>query len=214
MKGVADLYKDLEEVGCAKVKKFQVSQSEANAFNLGDLFNRIDSLMNVDAGTFVKLYVDDELMMSDTRMECLSNRDFIINAHGDVMIAGLGIGLVLYNLESKVKSGQITSITVYEKHQDVIDLIGHRFPNLPLKIICKDILTYKPPKGEKYDTIYFDIWPTIDYEKNLPEIKMLHNRWKFHKKNKESWMNSWMKEFMQQKRDEDRREENRYGWRW
>lgn len=119
------------------------------------------------------------------------------------MIAGLGIGLILDNLRDKIKSKEVTSITIYEKYQDVIDLVYPKFKDLPIKVIHEDILKYNPPKEEKYDTIYFDIWATIDYERNLPQIKMLHNRWKFHKKRKSSYMNSWMKEYMQAQRKKD-----------
>lgn len=160
--------------------------------------------MQISPGEFIKLYVDGELMMSDTLMEKTTNQEFVDAARGDVMVAGLGIGLILHNIRDKVKSGLITSITVYEKYQDVIDLISPIFKDLPIKYVCKDILEYKPAKDEKYDTIYFDIWAEISTD-NLKEIRMLHNRWKSRKKSKDSYMNSWMKEFLQhRKRQEDR----------
>ena len=57
-----------------------------------------------------------------------------------------------------------------------------------------------------YDTIYFDIWPTIDTN-NLKDIRILHNRWKFHKR-QDGWMDSWVKQKLQNMK----REENRYYW--
>lgn len=202
MNGVERLYKDREEKGLAKLYKFNISKEEANFCNLRVIL-RGESMMRISDGTFVKLYVNGELMMSDTDMEKRTNYDFIRNAYGDIMIAGLGIGLILDNLRDKIKSKEVKSITIYEKYQDVIDLISPKFSDLPIRFICEDILSYKPQKDEKYDTIYFDIWPTIDYERNLPQIKLLHNRWKSHKKNKDSWMNSWMKEFMQNQKRKD-----------
>lgn len=196
------MYKDREEKGLAKLYKFNISKEEANFYNLRVTL-RGESMMSISDGTFVKLYVNGELMMSDTDMEKRTNYDFIRNAYGDIMIAGLGIGLILDNLRDKIKSKEVKSITIYEKYQDVIDLISPKFSDLPIRFICEDILSYKPQKDEKYDTIYFDIWPTIDYERNLPQIKLLHNRWKSHKKNKDSWMNSWMKEFMQNQKRKD-----------
>lgn len=202
MNGVERLYKDREEKGLAKLYKFDISKEEANFYNLRVIL-RGEPMMSISDGTFVKLYVNGELMMSDTDMEKRTNYDFIRNAYGDIMIAGLGIGLILDNLRDKIKSKEVKSITIYEKYQDVIDLISPKFSDLPIRFICEDILSYKPQKDEKYDTIYFDIWPTIDYERNLPQIKLLHNRWKSHKKNKDSWMNSWMKEFMQNQKRKD-----------
>lgn len=152
-------------------------------------------LVAYQKATITSEYVDGVLMMSDTDMEKHTNEEFVRNAHGDVMIAGLGIGLILDNLEDKVRSGEIQSITVYEKYQDVIDLVYPKYKHLPLKVICQDILEYKPSKNETYDTIYFDIWPDINSD-NLTEIKMLHNRWKFRKR-EGGWMDSWMKYYLQ-----------------
>lgn len=198
MKGVEELYKDIEEIGIAKIIKFSLNEDDIKLYNLRSILNS-ESFMIMRQDTFVKLYVDGVLMMSDTDMEKRSNIEFIKNAKGDIMIAGLGIGLIIDNLRKKIQNKEVTSITVYEKYQDVIDLIGPKFKDLPIKIICKDILEYRPSKEEKYDTIYFDIWPDINID-NLIEIRMLHNRWKNHKKTKDSWMNSWMKEFLQRRK--------------
>lgn len=202
MRGVSNLFPKDESLGCASIKKFEISASEAKFYNLRVAF-REDPIMMVTPGSFVKLYVNNELMMSDTLMEKTTNRDFIYHAKGDVMIAGLGIGLILENLRAKIESKEVTSITIYEKFQDVIDLVAPKYSDLPVTYHCKDILTYSPPKEEKYDTIYFDIWPSIDYSYNLPQIRTLHNRWKFHKKTSDSYMNSWMKEFLQAQKRRD-----------
>lgn len=212
MEGVANIFKldngDIINNGVARLQGFSIDKSQCRQHNLLALFNGSGWFESVTEGNYIKLSVNGQLMMSDTDMEKRTNRDFIANAHGDVMIAGLGIGLILHNLEPKVKTGEVTSITVYEKYQDVIDLIAPYYQHLPLTIKCEDILEYKPLKGETYDTIYFDIWPTISTD-NLNEIKMLHNRWKFHKR-KGSWMNSWVKEFLQ--REKRKEYNNSYWW--
>lgn len=212
MKGVTDIF-NIEngssiECGVAKLCAYSIGNEQASMFNLGALFSGHGSFRQISVGDYVKLYVDGVLMMSDTDMEKRTNIDFIKNAHGDVMIAGLGIGLILHNLEEKVKTGEVTSITVYEKYQDVIDLVAPYYKHLPLTIKCADILEYVPPKNETYDTIYFDIWPTISTD-NLQEIKLLHNRWKFHKRTG-GWMDSWVKKFLQRKRQRENR--SSYWW--
>lgn len=208
MEGVADRFRDFTEsksLGGAYLKKFEITPEVSQALVLSALLNS-DPLQQCAPGKYVKLYVDGELVMSDTDMEKISNTELVYNAHGDVMLAGLGIGLLLHNLKPKVIDGTVRSITVYEQSQDVIDLVSPYYSDIPnLRIIQQDILEYKPPREEKYDTICFDIWPTIDYENNLPEIRMLHNRWKSHKRNKDAYMNSWMKEFMQRKRERDKK---------
>lgn len=212
MKGVTDIFNiengSSRECGVAKLCAYSIDNKQASMFNLGALFSGYEAFQQISVGDYVKLYVNGVLMMSDTDMEKRTNIDFIKNAHGDVMIAGLGIGLILNNLEEKVKTGEVTSITVYEKYQDVIDLVAPYYEHLPLTIKCVDILEYVPPKDETFDTIYFDIWPTISTD-NLKEIKLLHNRWKFHKRTG-GWMDSWIKGFLQRERERENR--SSYWW--
>lgn len=206
MKGVYEIFNDFEtskSVGCAELRKFELDERASNATWLRGLLNGFPDEY-CSPGKYVKLYVDGELVMSDTNMEKDSNREVIDKACGDVLLVGLGIGLLLHNLRQKIQEGVVRSVTVYEKEQDVIDIVAPYYRDLPnLKIVCRDIMEYRPPKEEKYDTIYFDIWPTIDYKRNLPEIRMLHNRWKFRKRDGNAFMNSWMKEFMQYEREQD-----------
>ena len=198
MNGVEHKFKSEEQKGLARIVKFDISREESKKLNMYSLFRREPYFMQVGEGTFVRLIVDGTLMMSDTHMERRTNEAFVSKAHGDVMIAGLGIGLILNALEDKVKSGEVKSITVYEKYQDVIDLVLPKYKHLPIKVICKDILEYRPEKGETYDTIYFDIWPCIT-DDNLSQIKILHNRWKFRKR-EGAYMDSWMKAYLQKAR--------------
>lgn len=210
MEGVYNIFSlkenETKNLGIATLRSFSISDEESKVYNLRSLFNGNGGFDYVTAGQYVKLSVNNILMMSDTDMEKRTNYEFISNAKGDVMIAGLGIGLILHNLEKKVKTGEVKSITIYEKYQDVIDLITPYYKHLPINVKCEDILNYLPPKEEIYDTIYFDIWPTIDTD-NLKDIRILHNRWKFHKR-QDGWMDSWVKQKLQNMK----REENRYYW--
>ena len=210
MEGVYNIFSlkenETKNLGIATLRSFSISNEESKVYNLKSLFNGNGGFDCVTAGQYVKLSVNNILMMSDTDMEKRTNYEFISNAKGDVMIAGLGIGLILHNIEKKVKTGEVKSITVYEKYQHVIDLITPYYKHLPITVKCEDILNYLPPKEEIYDTIYFDIWPTIDTN-NLKDIRILHNRWKFHKR-QDGWMDSWVKQKLQNMK----REENRYYW--
>lgn len=183
--------------GVAKISTFEFSSEQNPLYNMrvvmdgGWMFRMLD-------GKHIRLFVDGEMMMSDTNMERISNEEFVRNANGRVFIAGLGIGMIIHNLKEKIDSGEVTEVVVMEKYQDVIDLVSPYIEGLPVKYVCEDVLTYKPSKDDVFDTIYFDIWATIG-EENLDEIKMLHNRWK-NKKNKSnprSWMDSWMKKYLQ-----------------
>lgn len=210
MEGVINRYPDVDVVsqGVATLQTFHISEDDAQRANLATLFARGHYFERVYSGDYVKLYVEGQLMMSDTHMERLTNQEFVHQAHGKVMIAGLGIGLILNALQNKIQTGEVTSIVIYEKYQDVIEIVGPRYKDLPLEIRCEDILTYRPQKDEKYDTIYFDIWPSVCSD-NLEQIAMLHQRWKTHKE-KGGWMSSWMVDYLRQQRKEEQRQ--RYYW--
>lgn len=189
--------KEKKEQGVACISGFEFKNSDNPLFNLravrdgGDMFRMTD-------GKYVRLHVDGELMMSDTRMERISNSHFVMYAHGRVFIAGLGVGLILHNLRSKVESGQITEIVVMEKYQDVIDLVSPYYSDMPIKYVLADVLEYEPTEEDVFDTIYFDIWATI-CEDNLMQIYDLEFRWGGHLTagNDRAWMNSWMKEYLE-----------------
>jgi len=199
MKGVYDIFG--LEVG--EVKKVGGAVLTAYEFKDDPLYNMRairdgGHLFTMLPGKYVRLAVNKQLMMSDTRMERLSNQEFIQRANGHVLIAGLGIGLIIENIKDKLATGMVQSITVIEKYKDVIKLVKPYFKHEKIKIVEADIMDWQPPTGMKYDTIYFDIWPTI-CEDNLPEISKLHNRFKFkvNRSNPKWFMNSWMKEYIQ-----------------
>ena len=150
-------------------------------------------------GKFVRLTVNGKLMMSDTTMERISNLDFINNAKGRVMIAGLGIGLIL---EAILNKEEVSEVVVIEKYQDVIDLVEPIYQHPKLKIICADIFEHEMPTSEKFDVIYFDIWADISTS-NLVEMKKLHNKYKVNKRSKDSFMDSWLRDFLKQRLKEE-----------
>lgn len=101
MKGVADMYRQNEQQGLCRIEKFTISRQEAKVYNFGNLFSGCSD-MNVSEGEYVKLYVNGRLYMSDTDMERSSNLPFVQHAHGDVMVAGLGIGLIINALRERL----------------------------------------------------------------------------------------------------------------
>jgi hypothetical protein len=193
IEGMLDIYPETISVekGVAKIIKFELSESEARMGNMHSVMEGESWLFHVKPGKYVKLLVNGQSMMSDTDMERRSNFDFIHNANGHVLIAGLGIGLII---KAIINQPKIKSITVIEKYQDVIDLVGPKFNHPKLKIVCADIFEWLPEPGTKYDTIYFDIWPDI-CEDNYEEIKQLHARARKYKSDI-CWVDSWMHTFL------------------
>ncbi len=143
----------------------------------------------IQPGTYLVMRINGSVVMSDTWMERFTNQEIIEKATGDVLIAGLGIGLLLTLLEEK---DEVTSITVLENNRTVIELVAPWFNNLIIDVIYADVFTWQPTQN--FDTIYFDIWPDIsgDY---YEETKTLHKKYRpyLRRSNPDHFMASWMR---------------------
>jgi hypothetical protein len=197
VKGVYDLFEDDQSAGDVRITRYIWDDRENFLYNMRAVRDGA-SFMRMHDGGFVRMHVAGELMMSDTVMERGTNYDFIYEARGRVLIAVLGIGMVLRNILEKP---EIEHVTVVELSPHVIALVGEKFKSPKLTIVQGDIFEYKT--AEKFDALYFDIWPSISVD-NLEEIKKLHNKFK-HKKNPGAYMDSWMKTYLQKKRAQDAR---------
>jgi spermidine synthase len=159
-------------------------------------------------GTYAILKVRGSVVMSDTDMERLTNIDAKIQARGDVLIGGLGLGMIVCPM---FRNPAVRTITVIERNPDVIALVepairawagrisAETVPSL--RIVLGDVFTWKPEKGQKFDSIYFDIWPDI-CEDNLDGIAKLHNRAKSWKR-PGGWMDSWQADTLRDRRRSD-----------
>ena len=123
--------------------------------------------------------------MSASYNELLSMQECIDNAHGNVLIFGLGLGCCVY--ECLLKE-DVNSITVVDLSQDVIDMfrkhLAEQFPH-PEKLNIVNANAFEYMKGVadgKYDYIYMDIWRTpldglgpylkmLQYEKKMPHTR-------------------------------------------
>ena len=140
-------------------------------------------------GTYCRLVVDGCLWMSDTSMEHRTNWEVVHEARGNVLIAGLGLGMILHPILEKP---EVTHVTVVEKYKDVIALVRPTVPNKKLTLIEGDIYEWLPEKGAKFDAIYFDIWAEQSTD-CLEEMKKLHLRFRSFKA-KDGWMESWRRD--------------------
>lgn len=160
---------------------------------------------------YVKLVKKGEgTMMSDTPMERNSNRDFVRKANGDVLIFGLGLGLIIMPL---LDAEEVTSITVIELHQDLIDLVTPILKKYDhhnkLKVVQGDCFEYhkQVEKGTKFDCVYGDIWIDIDQD-NYDEMKALTKVWKYkiNRHNHYSFIDHWMKDHLKYLITKEKRE--------
>ncbi|KKL46240.1 hypothetical protein LCGC14_2347550, partial [marine sediment metagenome] len=122
-----------------------------------------------------------------TEHERQSNWDLLREAYsGDILIAGLGLGMVLLPILARE---HVKSVTVIELSQDAIDLVVPHIRTAAgenadkLTVIQGDIFEWKPPRGARYHTIYFDIWGDIS-RNNLPDMRRLHQKFRRRKNSK------------------------------
>lgn len=192
--------------GNCNISHFAVNKEESRFTALRATFSR-DAY--VPEGVYCRLTVGRVLMMTDTHMEQNSNYTVVREAKGKVLIGGLGIGMVLLPILEKP---EVTSVTVIEKYADVVKLVEPHIRAAAgknadkLKIIVADALEWKPPKGEKWDTIYWDIWPEICTD-NLKDMEVLHRRFA-RRKTPGGWMDSWMRVRLLRQKEREKRQ----GW--
>jgi spermidine synthase len=180
--------------GIAKIEHFKVSEDDSKM----SIFRR----EYVPVGKYTRLRVHNGIMMSDTNMEQRTNYEVKSKSHGNVLIAGLGIGMILKPILEKP---EVSSVLVIEKYQDVIDLVASYYEHPKLTVVCADIFDWKPEKDQKFNAIYFDIWPDICVD-NINEINQLHRKGKYWLDRSDSncWMNSWQAEYLRYLRKNNR----------
>lgn len=191
------------ELGNTKIEYFDVTKEASDFSKIRSIFSSGQNEY-IEEGKYARLVIDNTIVMSDTGMEKRSNQDIINNANGDILIAGLGLGMIILPLLEKQ---DVKSITVIEKNQNVIDLVYPHIKCENLIIINADIFKWKPEKSIKYDCIYFDIWSVISLD-NLKEIKKLHNKFKnkLNRENPNCWMNSWQYDELKYRRNKERKQ--------
>lgn len=164
------------EMGNYKIERFTVTGKEFQGFGA----------RYVPPGEYTRLMRGGQLVMSDTPDEMNDHYSFVRKAKGNVLIAGLGIGMVLYNLLEKA---DVTHVDVIEISEEVIALVAPWFYERygdRIRIIHADILEYKPDSGIVYDFAWFDIWDDICVD-NLETMKKLHRKYARTAKEKGSW---------------------------
>lgn len=153
------------------VKSFEVTEKDAQRYNISSSIVRFNA--QISPGKYKKLTYFDDTIMSNTPMEIRTHHTAIDQAQGNVLVMGLGLGMYLTAILTK---DNIHKVTVIEKSEDVITLVAPSFKHDPrVTIIHADAYTWKPPKGEYYNFIWHDIWPSICSD-NLKEMTNLKRR--------------------------------------
>lgn len=163
-KNMSEILKD-GKVGCYALSRFVITDN--------DFLSKVRT--GISNGTYIKLTYKGEVVMSDTDMEKRTNYRFCRNAHGSVLIGGLGLGMIVLAIQDNLK---VDSITILEKSEEVIQLVGDQLPlNDKVQIINADVFEWKPPKDKKFNCIYMDIWNWINSDVYREEMLPLTRKY-------------------------------------
>jgi spermidine synthase len=138
----------------------------------------------VPEGTYKRLMRNGDVVMSNTPDEIRDFSYFLRQAHGSVLINGLGLGVLVQALIDKP---EVKQITIIEKSQDVLNLVAsHYEKSNKVTIIHADAFDYKPPKDVRYNAVWHDIWDFICAD-NPKEMGTLHRKYGRIADYQESW---------------------------
>jgi hypothetical protein len=127
----------------------------------------------VQGGVYTSLCCGDVPFMSDHHFEVRESARFAHIATGDVLVSGLGLGVVIGQLG---RNSQVRSVTVLENSPEVIELVG---PHVGGHVIKADAFTWEPPEGVRFDWAWHDIWPDISPKNAIEMVKLYshHRPW-------------------------------------
>ena len=125
-------------------------------------------------GDITVLRLNGNVIMADNELEYHTHQHFLPNAHGHILSAGLGLGMIHSPL---MQNKNFKSITIIEKSQEVIDLVWDHCPkDERFTIVHSDIYDYVPT--QKFDIGWFDSWigeePSGSRAENYPHYSEIY----------------------------------------
>lgn len=185
-----------------EVSTFTVSNEAAKFNNIRAMFSF--SAREILPGTYKRLTRNNHTIMSNTPVEIQDHLHFIRKAKESetILINGLGLGVALAEI---LKSDTPKEITVVEQSEDVINLVAPTYTkDARVHIVHADALTYKAPKGKRFNIVWHDIWDNICADNN-DSMSKLHRKYG----QRSDWQDSWARyEVKRELRDSNKR----YGW--
>lgn len=135
------------------------------------------------------------VITSDHPQEVFSQVLDTLHFRGDVLTAGLGIGMVAVRL---ARLPAVNSVTVVEKEKDVIDLVSPQLPKTetPIDIVHDDIFSYLGRSESRFDCMYLDIWTGTGESTWDAEVVPLIRLARHFGRNDEVYIKCWMEDVM------------------
>jgi hypothetical protein len=131
-------------------------------------------------GSYTLLRRDNVQFMTDLYDEWWTQRiaiDEAVKRGGEVLITGLGLGLIA---EALLRATDVARVTVVEFAADVIRLVAPhieaRHPGR-IEIVQGDAFSWEPPPGRHFTIGWHDIWPDPYTPENAAEMTRLEARY-------------------------------------
>jgi hypothetical protein len=122
---------------------------------------------------------DDQAVtwMSITPMELESQSHHALAAHGDVLVGGLGMGVLAYNVAQKAN---VRTVTVIERDPDIVEImqIALDWPHWSkVRVVQGDAFATTEAALGQYDVALFDIWPMVGDSNLRQDLQRLAQRY-------------------------------------
>ena len=174
--------------GVWKVERYTLTADDLMIPNMRLMLEPGMSRRVMDPGNYTRLTRRNHIVMTDTPAEFYENYEPVLRAKGDVLLNGLGLGVVLAALLNKL---DVNDITVIEKSKDVLDLVSPHYQCSRVQFIHADARKWRPVKGKRFSVVWHDIWNDICGD-NLEEMKALHRSYG----RRCDWQGSWSREYL------------------
>lgn len=176
------------DVRGVRVEHFTIGEREASWSRMRAAATR-GREQPVSEGRYAKLLIDGALVMSDTDMERDDHDDAYRMARGDVLIAGLGLGMYVAGVSRK---SMVNAVTVVEKDDRVVEAVAPHVAAPNVTIVRGDARVWTPPPRTRYDTIWLDIWDTwnTDVYEDMRALKRRYRRFL----RRGGWIGVWKEE--------------------
>ena len=127
-----------------------------------------------------------EVVMEDSRAELARHLPIWLQAEGNVLVTGLGLGCVVRGL---LASQRVTHIEVVEIDPVIVGMVGPSFAREPrVEILNADALAVRWTRGKRWDFGWHDLW-SADGHSHLQTLhaRLIH-KYAPHCKRQGAWM--------------------------
>ena len=163
---------------------YGASEKIKNRYNVTDEYKNFSNFY---------LFKNEDLIMCSTETELIRYSPFIKKSFGDVLLIGIGLGMVVFPF---LDDPSITSITIVDNEPELISYVGSKIKEKDIQnkvtILNGDGYELYNDSSHfgKYDTVLLDFWTTITKD-TLDDVFSMKNNYLSFLKDERSIIMSW-----------------------